>query len=82
MVFGKEVEGEIEPQICAIIVPDYDAIRKQTGRNTIDDDEVEKLIAQEVKKSNKQMPTYKYVKKFEIQKQELSKTTTHKIKRY
>ena len=82
LVFGKEVEGEIEPQICAIIVPDYDAIRKQTGKNTIDDDEVEKLIAQEVKKANKQMPTYKYVKKFEIQKQELSKTTTHKIKRY
>lgn len=82
LVFGKEVEGEIEPQICAIIVPDYDAIRKQTDKNTIDDDEVEKLIAQEVKKANKQMPTYKYVKKFEIQKQELSKTTTHKIKRY
>jgi long-chain acyl-CoA synthetase len=82
MVFGKEVEGELEPQICAIIVPDYDAIRKQTGKSTIDDDEVEKLISQEVKKSNKQMPTYKYVKKFEIQKQELSKTTTHKIKRY
>ena len=48
----------------------------------IDDDEVYKLISVEVKKANKQMPTYKYVKKFEIQKQELLKTTTHKIKRY
>lgn len=82
MVFGKEVEGEIEPQVCAIIVPDYDAIRRETNKNDIDDDEVQKLIAQEVKKANKQMPTYKYVKKFEIQKQELLKTTTHKIKRY
>ena len=50
--------------------------------DNIDDEEVQKLIAQEVKKANKQMPTYKYVKKFEIQKQELLKTTTHKIKRY
>lgn len=82
MVFGKEVEGEIEPQVWAIIVPDYDAIRNETGKSGIDDEEVEKLIAQEVKKANRQMPTYKYVKKFEIQKQELVKTTTHKIKRY
>lgn len=82
MVFGKEVEGEIEPQVCAIIVPDYDAIRLNTGKSNIDDDEVKKLISVEVKKANKQMPTYKYVKQFEIQKQELLKTTTHKIKRY
>jgi len=82
MVFGKEVEGEIEPQVCAIIVPDYDEIRIETGKSTIDDDEVKKLIATEVKKANRQMPTYKYVKQFEIQKQELLKTTTHKIKRY
>ena len=82
MVFGKEVEGEIEPLVCAIIVPDYDAIRTETGKSSIDDEEVEKFISQEVKRANRQMPTYKYVKKFEIQKQELSKTTTHKIKRY
>jgi len=82
MVFGQEVEGELEPQVWAIVVPDYDAIREHTNKSNIDDEEVEKLIAQEVKKANKQMPTYKYVKKFEIQKQELLKTTTHKIKRY
>jgi len=82
MVFGKEVEGEIEPQVCAIIVPDYDAIRDDNGKKDIDDDQVYKLISQEVKKANRQMPTYKYVKNFEIQKQELLKTTTHKIKRY
>ena len=69
MVFGKEIEGEIEPQVCAIIVPDYDEIRIETGKSTIDDDEVKKLIAREVKKANRQMPTYKYVKQFEIQKQ-------------
>ncbi len=82
MVFGKEVEDEVEPLVCAIIVPDYDAIRTVTNKSNIDDDEVKKIITQEVKKANRQMPTYKYVKKFEIQKQELSKTTTHKIKRY
>jgi len=82
MVFGQEVEGELEPQVWAIIVPDYDVIREHTNNTNIDDDEVYKIISVEVKKANKQMPTYKYVKKFEIQKQELLKTTTHKIKRY
>lgn len=81
LVFGKEVENEIEPVVYAVIVPDFDAIKKSIGRDSFTEEEVYKIIELEVKKCNKKMPTYKYVKKFEIRNEELEKTTTHKIKR-
>jgi long-chain acyl-CoA synthetase len=45
------------------------------------EEELRKLIGEEVKKANHKMPSYKYVKEFEIQEKEFTKTTTHKIKR-
>ena len=39
------------------------------------------MIAEEVRKTNRQMPIYKAVKDFEIRETELVKTTTKKIKR-
>ena len=45
------------------------------------EEELRKLIELEVKKANRKMPSYKYVKEFEIQEKEFNKTTTHKIKR-
>ena len=47
-----------------------------TGEET-----VEKIIDEEVKKGNKQMPLYKMVREFEIRETEFEKTTTKKIKR-
>ena len=82
LVYGKEVEGEIEPIVYATIVPDFDVIKKLTGKSELTEEEVYKIIEKEVKKCNRKMPTYKYVKKFEIKNEELEKTTTHKIKRY
>ena len=82
MVYGKEVEGELEPQVYAKIVPDYDEIRNSTGTFNLSADEIRKMIAEQVKKANRKMPTYKAVKQFEIQETEFAKTTTHKIKRY
>jgi len=81
LVFGKDVENEIEPIVYAIIVPDFEMIQKSTGKKELTDNELHKIIEGEVKKCNKKMPTYKYVKSFEIRKEELEKTTTHKIKR-
>ena len=81
LVYGKEVKDEIEPIVSAIIVPNFDEIKKATGKNELTSEEVHKLIENEVKKYNKKMPTYKYVKNIEIRNEELEKTTTHKIKR-
>ena len=80
MVYGKEVEGELEPRVAAIIVPDYDNIKRNFGDN-ITSEEIYKQISLEVKKYNKMMPTYKYVKEFELRDTEFEKTTTRKIKR-
>lgn len=81
VVYGKEVENEIEPKVCAIVVPDYDAIRRDTEQFNMSEEELRKVIETEVKKANRKMPSYKYVKEFEIQEKEFTKTTTHKIKR-
>lgn len=81
VVFGKEVENEIEPVVCAVIVPDFDTIRRDTEKFNMTEEELRKLIAGEIKKANHKMPAYKYVKEFEIQEKEFAKTTTHKIKR-
>lgn len=44
--------------------------------------QIHKLIAAEVKRLNKLMPVYKYVSKFTVTTEGLSKTTTNKIKRF
>jgi long-chain acyl-CoA synthetase len=81
MVFGKEIEGEIEPKVCAMIVPDKDEISKFLKKDELSTEEIHKFIEAEVKKANKQMPMYKMVREFEIRDQEFEKTTTQKIKR-
>ena len=40
-----------------------------------------RLVLEEIKKYNKLMPTYKYVKDFELRDTEFEKTTSKKIKR-
>ena len=42
----------------------------------IDTKKMHKLIAEEVRKTNRQMPIYKAVKEFEVRETELIKTTT------
>lgn len=81
VVYGKDVEGEIEPRVAATIVPEYDTIKKYLEKSEVSAEEIHKLISTEIKKYNKLMPTYKYVKEFELRDSEFEKTTTHKIKR-
>ena len=55
--------------------------RKRDFGEEISTEEIHKLIGTEIKKYNKLMPTYKYVKDFELRDTEFEKTTTRKIKR-
>jgi long-chain acyl-CoA synthetase len=80
LVYGKEVEGELEPRVAAVVFPDFDNIKREFGEE-ISTEEIHKLIGTEIKKYNKLMPTYKYVKDFELRDTEFEKTTTRKIKR-
>ena len=40
------------------------------------------MLWEEVKKINKDLVTYKRIKRMELRMEEFEKTTTHKIKRY
>lgn len=48
----------------------------------INDELLQSTIAEEVEKTNKQLASYKQIKKFYIREKEFEKTTTQKIKRY
>jgi len=80
MVYGKEVEGEKELIISAKVIPNKEELEKH-GEN-LSDEEIHKIIWDEIKKVNKQLTSYKAIKNLEIKKDEFEKTTTMKIKRY
>lgn len=78
-IYGKpEEDGDYK--ICAKIVYDEEIVEEIYG--TKEEEELKELIWQEVKKANKMMPAYKYVREITITKEDLIKTTTQKIKRF
>lgn len=83
VVFGEEdpKQGEI---ISVKLVVDAEAFIElaQTQNLKINDELIQKTIAEEVDKANKQLAAYKHIKKFYIRENEFEKTTTQKIKRY
>lgn len=81
LVTGNEDEQTSEPIVTAQIVPDMDTIRTKFNTD-ISEEDLFKLIQNEVKKANKKMPLYKHVKSFTIRREEFAKTTSRKIKRY
>ncbi len=79
MVFGKpDKKGDLD--VWAKVVYDEEAIIKQLGK--FDEKKAYKLIMKEIKKINKTIPSYKYVRGVILSDKELIKTTTQKIKRH
>ena len=79
MVYGK-LEEDGDYKICAKIVYNKENAKELFG--TEDEVELKEKILVEVKKVNKQMPAYKYIREIIITDKELIKTTTRKIKRF
>ena len=77
-VYGRP-EDDGDYKICAKIVYDKDNAEEIFG--TVNESEIKEKIWQEVKKVNKQMPAYKYVRDIIVTDKELIKTTTQKVKR-
>ena len=78
-VYGKP-EDDGDYKICAKIV--YDKEQMKELYNLEDEEQIKDFIWQEVKKVNKTMPAYKYIREISITQKELIKTTTQKIKRF
>ena len=73
-----------DKQIQAIIFPNIEEYRYQSGNEDIDirDVNLYELVHQEIKNLNKELEPYKRISKFAIKEDEFSKTTTRKIKRF
>ena len=80
LVSGK-VDEEGETIVVAEIFPDEEKIREVLGDVALTDDAVRQLIAEEVKKVNHSLQTYKYIRQFTLRDTEFEKTTSQKIKR-
>lgn len=83
MVYGEEDEKHDE-RIVALIVPDTSAFIEYSNKNNvqINPELIDNLISQAVKETNKQLVSFKQIKKYYIHEHELEKTTTQKVKRY
>ena len=78
-VYGNP-EDDGDYKICAKIVYDKEVVEGIYG--TTEEEKLKELIWQEVKKVNKTMPAYKYIREITITDKDLIKTTTQKIKRF
>ena len=78
-VYGKP-EDDGDYKICAKIVYDKELVNEIY--KTINEDELKDILWKEIKKVNKTMPAYKYIREISITDKPLIKTTTQKIKRF
>ncbi len=81
MVFGVPTDRGGE-EVAAVIVPDYEAIDRAFPGKSLSEEDVKKLIAEEVRKAMREVAEYKRVKRFVLRDEELPKTSTRKIKRH
>lgn len=80
MIYAKNDSKGDDIVAAAIIVPELEEFEIQFGE--VSDEKIKETIADEVKKVNKGLVLYKYIRDFKIQKDEFIKTTTKKIKRH
>ena len=78
-VYGKP-EDDGDYKICCKIVYDKDLAKNHYKTNN--EQEIKEALWQEVKKVNKTVPAYKYIREISVTQKELIKTTTQKIKRF
>ncbi len=74
-----------EPELQAIIFPNFekfDEYFSKKGIHNPTEDDIRKVLAEEIKKYSEHLAPYKRPKRFTIRHEEFPKTTTRKIKRY
>ncbi|MGK9476069.1 AMP-dependent synthetase/ligase [Melioribacter sp. OK-6-Me] len=83
IVYGDK-DTKQDEVIAAQIVVDAEAFIELSEKKGIEitDELIQKIIAEEVDKANKNLPAFKRIVRFNIREQEFEKTTTQKIKRF
>lgn len=76
VVLCKAHEGAAEPEITALIYPDFD---KFEGKS---DEEITQALYKVIENVNKNLPTFKHIKRVELRHEEFEKNTSRKIMRY
>lgn len=83
LVYGEKTEKDGEVIAVQLVVDAEAFIELSELKNVkITNDFIKNIINEEIQKTNKQLTSYKQIKKFYIRDQEFEKTTTQKIKRY
>lgn len=88
MVYGKEVAGEKELIITARVIPNYEEIDnlhkadKKDPAVPFTEEEIYKIIWNQIKQVNRKLSNYKCIRKLEIKTGQFEKTSTMKIKRF
>ena len=77
MVFGLPKDDDVTLSVKVKL--DEEIIKEKYSN--LSEEEIEKILWEQIKGINKKMPTYKYMKHLFIEKGEFIKTTTNKIKR-
>ena len=83
LVYGED-DTKHDEIIAAQIVVDAEAMIEysESKGKQITNELIHSIISDEIKKANKQLSSYKQIRKFVIRDQEFQKTTTQKIKRF
>ena len=79
LVYSRE-QNTTDTMLCAKIVYDETIIKEMLGEKT--EQEYKDIIWNEIKRINKNLPTYKHIKNITITTEPLIKTTTQKVKRF
>jgi long-chain acyl-CoA synthetase len=84
LVLGITKPNTNHEEVHALIFPNYEELDRygNRGGRRLDNEGVEDLIRQEIRRVSAELPDFKRVKGFEIRSEEFPKTTTRKIKRY
>ncbi|MBU8934308.1 MAG: AMP-binding protein [candidate division Zixibacteria bacterium] len=82
VVFGRKKQGRQGEEVRAIIVPDQQCWDCESSSTKLDEDKINQAIKDAVAEVNSHVATYKRIVGYEIQYEELEKTSTRKVKRF
>lgn len=83
IVFGetrREGADDKDQVLVAKIVYDEDVMKDKYGAETME--QIREVVEKDIDRINEDMPKYKHIHRFIVQKEEMVKTTTGKVKRY